>query len=114
MKTPLLLLSATLVIITGCGQSSNKSAQETNTTSAVNAPANYLGAVGQAQNYAIRTADLAPVNEAIRMFQAENGHYPKDLNELVQQKYLPRLPKAPAGSKFVYDPTTGKVGMARQ
>ncbi|HET7625315.1 MAG TPA: hypothetical protein VFM25_08615 [Verrucomicrobiae bacterium] len=114
MKTPLLFLSAALAIVTGCGESSNKSAQQTNSTSAVNAPADYLGAVGQAQNYAVRTADLAPISEAIRMFNAENGRNPKDLNELVQQKYLPRLPKAPAGSKFVYDPATGKVGIARE
>lgn len=35
-----------------------------------------------------------------------------DLNQLVTVRMITRLPAAPAGQKFVYDPQTGKVSLA--
>jgi hypothetical protein len=39
---------------------------------------------------------------------------PKDLNELVTEKYMPKLPDAPAGSKIEYDAKTGTVKIVKQ
>ena len=117
---PALLFSAILAaFITGCGNNSSTSTPaDTNTntsaTTPASAPAGYLGALGNAQQLAVKTVDTARINEAIQMFQAEKGRFPKDLNELVQAQYLPKIPPAPVGMKLDYDPTTGKVSVVRQ
>lgn len=127
MKTPLLLCVAALAAFaSGCGNQSSETSQTTSATSAktnvppkssltpVNAPSSYAGALGRAQTLAAKTADLSSVTEAIRMFHVEKGRFPKTLNELVQDKYLPRLPAAPAGTKYSYDPNTGQVKVVAQ
>ena len=39
---------------------------------------------------------------------------PKTVNELVQEKFIPQIPPAPAGMKLVYDADSGKVSVAPQ
>jgi hypothetical protein len=46
---------------------------------------------------------LEIVNNAISDFFAANGRAPRDVNELVQGKYLQRAPTPPAGRKIVID-----------
>ena len=48
------------------------------------------------------------------MFNVEKGRNPKDLDELVTEKYLPKLPAAPYGMKLVYDAAAGKVKVVKQ
>ena len=48
------------------------------------------------------------------MFNVEQGRNPKDLNELVEKKFIPRLPAAPTGMKLEYDATAGKVTVVKQ
>ncbi|HKI69798.1 MAG TPA: hypothetical protein VKA67_09425 [Verrucomicrobiae bacterium] len=107
------------LLLVGCGNnSSSTSTQTTNASTSegnpATAPADYVGAMGTAQSLAVKTADLSSIHEAIQMFQAEKSRFPKSLNELVQQKYLPRLPQPPHGMKFVYNPSTGQVNVAPQ
>lgn len=110
-------LTATLVLV-GCGEQSSQPGQATNTTRSeatpLNAPAQYVGALGRGQQLAVKTADKSSLQQAIQMFSAEHGRYPKDLNELVEQKYIPRLPEAPYGMKIVYDAATGKVSFVNK
>lgn len=80
----------------------------------LSAPADYLGAVSKGQKSAIKTIDLASLGQAIKLFEVEEGRLPKDLNELVAEKYLPGLPAPPPGTKFVYDPNTGNVRVVKQ
>lgn len=108
-----------LGLAAGCGNNSSTTSSQdtnevTNSTSPVEAPATYLGGLNQAQQLAAKTADLTTVNEAIRMFKAENDRYPRSLQELVQQKYLPRLPQAPYGTRLVYNPATGQATIQKQ
>ena len=56
-----------------------------------------------------KTIDTVALNQAVQQFNVTEGRYPKDLNELVTEKYLPRLPEAPYGMKIVYDANTGTV-----
>ena len=112
-----LALGASL-LLAGCGKPSEKPAPPTNSaasgSSPLSAPADYLGALGKAQQAAVKTVDTTSLNQAIQMFNVEQGRYPKDLNELVVEKYLPKIPAAPYGMKLEYDPTTGKVKVAKQ
>ena len=119
MKTNLCIASAITVLLLGCGQDSSKSAGgSTNAASSsggvLTAPVDYLRAAGNAQKSAIKTVDTASLNKAIQMFNVEKGRNPKDLNELVQEKFIPQIPPAPAGMKLVYDSDSGKVSVAPQ
>ncbi|MFN0066772.1 MAG: hypothetical protein ACKVYV_03960 [Limisphaerales bacterium] len=72
--------------------------------SPLTAPVDYLGAVGKAQKKAANTTDLLTVQQAIRAFEAGEERAPASLNELVTEGYLPRLPAAPKGLAWSYDP----------
>jgi hypothetical protein len=115
-KFPLLCLAVS-VLVAGCGDNSSKTAESTNAASGGNpltAPVDYLGAVSKAQQSAVKTVDVAAISHAVQLFQAEHGRNPKDLDELVQSKYLPKIPPAPYGSKIVYDPNTGQAKVVKQ
>ena len=72
------------------------------------APVDYLGAVGKAKQSADKTLSAVGIDQAIKMFSAQEGRMPKDLNELVPS-YISRIPPAPTGMKYSYDPKTGVV-----
>lgn len=118
MKTIGCLALSAILLANGCGQKSETAATATNTTdtagSPMNAPAGYLGALAKGQQSAVSTIDTASVDKAIQMFQVENGRNPKDLNELVQQKLIPKIPDTPYGTKLVYDPASGTVKVVKQ
>ena len=117
MKT---LLSVTVVLclpLIGCGGKSDKSAAATNAASGsspLNAPGDYLGGLGNARNKAIKTVDTTSVEKAIQLFNVDKSRNPKDLDELVKEKYLPQMPPVPYGMKLVYDPDSGRVSVEKQ
>ncbi len=111
MKTPLLVCLGVLALVAGCGKSGSSTAQqETNASgNPLTAPVDYLGALGQGKQYAEKTVDTVSINRGIQMFEVSEGRFPKDLNELVQKGYFPRIPEAPYGTRLVYDATNGVV-----
>ena len=122
MKTTFFLSLVLLSVTAGCGDRSSNppanTAPQTNASSSegsvLTAPVDYLGAVAKSQQSAVKTVDVAAVTQAIRLFQTELGRLPKDLDELVQEKYLPRIPATPYGTKLNYDPATGEVKVVKQ
>ena len=105
----LFLSIAAAMFLAGCGDSSKKAAQAVNAVSnVVDAPLNYVGAVVQAQKYSENVIDVSYVNQDIQMFNASEGHYPKDLQEMVPN-YLGKIPAVPFGYKLVYDTNTWTV-----
>ena len=118
MKTIFCLSVAASLLLIGCGESSNQPGQPTNGAAGsgnpLNAPADYLGALGKAQQTAVKTVDTASLNQAIQMFGVDQGRNPKDLNELVEKKYIATIPAAPNGMKLDYDATAGKVKVVSQ
>lgn len=112
MRTGLLFCVALSLLLGGCGKKSE-------TTSApgenpLNAPADYLGAMGQAKKQAEKTVDVAALNKALQMFNVSEGRYPTNLQEIVDGKYIPILPEAPYGMKIVYDANAGTVKIVKQ
>jgi hypothetical protein len=107
---------ATALFVGGCG-SQTESKPGTNPPAAganpLNAPADYLGAITKGQQNTVKTVDTVSLNKAIEMFNLDQGRNPKDLNELVQQKYIPRIPDAPYGTKLEYDAVAGKVRVVK-
>lgn len=118
MKASGLLCVASSLLLAGCGDKPDKPAASaaggTNSPSAAEAPAGYLGALAEGRRNAVTMADTTTINKAIELFSAERGRNPKDLNELVQQQYISRLPSEPYGMKFVYDAAAGKVSVVKQ
>ena len=117
MKTIFCVSLAASLFLVGCGESCNQPGQATNGTASssnpLNAPAAYVGALGKAKQTAVKTADTATLNQAIQMFNVDQGRNPKDLNELVEKKFIPKIPDAPYGMKLEYDATAGKVTVVK-
>ena len=90
----------------------------TNSTAAtgnpITAPVDYLGAIGKARERSIKSIDTVSLNQNVQLFYAQEGRYPKNLNELVAPDYLSRLPTPPPGMKFNYDPATGRFSVVPQ
>ena len=123
MKTFLLILIATGLFLAGCGKNnSSPHPQGTNTSQTTNitdsahpAPssADYLGTLMRADKYAVKTIDVSYLNQAVQLFNTQEGRLPKDLNELVPN-YVGKLPATPYGTKLDYDPNTGQVKVVQQ
>jgi hypothetical protein len=124
MRIALLSCLAICGLVVGCGSGSSDNSQtgaasqQTNSSSSgdsvITAPVDYLGAIAKAKQSAEKNFDLASINHAVQMFQVEKGRFPKDLNELVQDHYLGRVPRAPYGTKLIYDPATGQARVVKQ
>src|SRR5215475_9100234 len=112
------LLSLILgVFVAGCGDNSNKSASGTNTASGgslITAPVDYLDAAAKAKQKTVKTIDTASLDKAIQLFNVEKGRNPKDLNELVSEKFIKEIPAAPYGTKIDYDANSGRVSVVKQ
>ena len=105
-----LFLSAGLLLVS-CGKDEPASARQTNAAPGGNpltAPADYLGAAAKAQKSASGTVVGAGIDQAIKLYYAQEGKFPADLNQLVPG-YLPNIPAPPTGMKYSYDPQTGVV-----
>jgi hypothetical protein len=102
--TPVLFLSVVL-LCAGCGQDKSNP---------LTAPVDYVGTQVKQEQKAIKTVDTTALNQAVQLFNVQEGRYPKDLNELVEKKYIGKLPEAPAGMKLSYDATAGKVTVEKE
>ena len=107
---PILTLMAGL-LLGGCKQE-EASPPKSSTAPGGNpltAPVDYLGAAARAKQNAAKTVSSAGLDHAIKIFAANEGRYPKDLNELVRPDYLNAIPPPPAGLQYSYNPTNGVV-----
>ena len=118
MKSLRLFIATSIsLVLIGCGKSDSPAPASNGSgsgTTPANGPADYVGALGKGQKNAIKTVDTASLNQAVQMFNVDKGRYPKDLNQLVQEKYMPKLPEAPFGMKLAYDPDSGKVSVVKE
>jgi hypothetical protein len=107
------------LLLSGCEKKKEASASKPTNAPAVgdnplNAPAEYLGALNQAQKTAGKVIDTVSVQRAIDAFFASEDRYPKDLPELIKQRYIPALPDLPRGMEYQYNPAAGKVRVVKK
>jgi len=122
MKTTTPVLVALGLLLAGCGEKSAStspppgSPAPTNASSGnpLNAPAEYLGGLAKGQQNAVKTVDTTSLDKAIQLFNVDQGRNPKDLQELVSKKYIPKIPDTPFGTKLVYDAGSGEVKIVKQ
>jgi len=110
MKTPLFIagMVTAAFLLTGCGGDSSSTAPAQN-----NSTANNASPVVQPEIYAQKKTDLASLNQAVQQYNAQEGHYPKTLQDLAPD-YISKIPGAPAGYKFNYDASSGTVTLVQQ
>lgn len=116
MRCGAVALSGMLIILAACGKSPESKEPAKDTASSGNpltAPVDYLGAVGAAKKSAIGAIDVASLNKTIELFYATEDRFPKDLNELISLRYLPKLPAPPYGTRIAYDPVKGQVSIVK-
>ena len=111
-----LIFLAGALVIGGCGkeQTPPASAPPAQSASPANTKGSYLGALAKSEQVAVKGVDTAALNQAVQLFNVQEGRFPTDLNELVTKQYLAKLPNAPAGMKLNYDATQGKVTVVPQ
>jgi hypothetical protein len=120
MKTFFLVWMATGMLLTGCGKNNSTSrpqgtspAQTTNTAESAQPSGGYLHSLMQADKSAVKTIDVSYLNQAVQLYNTQEGRLPKDLNELVPN-YVAKIPAAPYGYKIVYDATSGLVTVVKE
>jgi hypothetical protein len=106
-----LFLAVAFSATTGCNkeEKEQKPASSTSGGNPLTAPADYLGAAAKAQKKATVVVAGAGLDQTIKMFYAQEGRFPKDLNELVRPDYLNSIPPPPAGMKYDYNPKDGSI-----
>jgi hypothetical protein len=106
---PLLALAlASLVLLPGCGEKSTTTATAQSTN-----PADIDNPLVNAKRTADKTIDVAYLNQAVQLYNVQEGRYPKTLEELTP-KYVAQLPVPPLGYKLKYDAVKGEVTVVRQ
>jgi hypothetical protein len=119
MKKPSYIAVVGVLLLAGCGNNNqSKTAQGTNSSAGGGKPieqqGGYIGALGRGENTAIKTIDTASLDQAIQMFNVQEGRNPKNLDELVEKQLIGKVPPAPYGMKLDYDPVAGKVTVVKQ
>jgi hypothetical protein len=122
MKSNFPVILAVGLIVCGCSEKKETAspapppakAEAAPGNNPLTAPVDYLGAVAKAKKTADATLDSAALNQQVQLFYGQEGRYPKDLNELVTEKYLKSLPTPPHGTKLEYNPANGQVKVVKE
>jgi hypothetical protein len=107
MKLLLIPALAATLSLTGCDGGSSASAPESTN------PADIDNPLVNAKRTADKTIDVSYINQAIQLYNVQEGRLPKTLDELVP-KYVAKLPDAPLGYKLTYDAVKGEASVVRQ
>ena len=102
------------VIVSGCRKPEEIPAPQAPKDAESAAPANYLSTAGKAMQSMEKQVDAASLNNAVQLFSVQEGRAPESLDELVQKKYLSKLPIPPAGMKLHYDKAAAKVTVIKE
>ena len=116
MKLLVCVSLAGALALSGCGDNQGASSQATNAAAPPppRAPDNYGNTLVNAQNRAVAVVDVTSLQSAIQLFNANEGRFPKDLNELVTSRTLGQVPTPPRGKKFDYNAATGEIKLVDQ
>ncbi len=118
MKASLFPVLILALALTACNRGEETAASKppppASSGNPLTAPVDYLGAVAKAKHVADKTINLAALNNAIQLFNAQEERLPKSLDELIAKRYLPTMPAVPAGMRIAYNPQTGDVKLVPQ
>ena len=95
-----------MVLLVGCDK-------EPSSQNATINPADVNNPLVNAKRAADKTLDVSYLNQAVQLFNVQEGRYPNKLEELTP-KYVATIPDAPLGYKINYDASKGEVTVVRQ
>jgi hypothetical protein len=108
MKAFFLIPVVAGLLLAGCGKNSKYgSVQDTKKA------LDYGNTLVNAKKTADKTIDVSYLNQAVQMFNVQEGRYPKTLAELTPG-YVSKIPVAPLGYKIEYNATKGEVKVVTQ
>ena len=107
MRAFFLISVAAGLLLAGCGKSDYGSVQDTKKA------LDYGNTLVNAKKTADKTIDVAALNQEVQLFYAQEGRYPKTLEELTPN-YISKIPVAALGYKIEYDATRGEVKVVKQ
>lgn len=99
------LAASSVLVFAGCGGGS--SSQSGNNS------ANSSSSLVQPEVYAQEKMDVSSLNQAVQQYNAAEGHFPAQLQDLTPT-YIAKIPQAPPGYKINYDATSGSVSVVHQ
>lgn len=73
----------------------------------MNAVEKYGGVMSNALKKSKAMDDMMYMKNKINTFHMQEGRYPYTLQELVEKRYLEKMPEPPKGMAFRYDASTG-------
>ncbi|MBU6410649.1 MAG: hypothetical protein KGR98_09695 [Verrucomicrobia bacterium] len=131
MKNLLFLSIVAAAVLAGCsGKNSGSTNPSTNAAPAApaaqnNAPPhynlgnnpamavpNYVAGIVKVEKYSEKTIDVSYLNQDIQLYNAQEGHNPATLEDLVPN-YVGKLPQVPQGYKLSYDADKGVVTVVK-
>lgn len=116
-------LVGTSLVLTGCpetrrpaGSSAGKTGQSSTAKPASGEKPGTPGPIGdyartldKSEKKAAEITGQGMLTQAVQQFNVLEGRYPRTLDELVESRYLSKLPVAPRGKRFIYNPKSGDV-----
>ena len=108
MKAFFLIAVVAGLLLAGCGKNSKYGSVQDNKKAL-----DYGNTLVNAKKTADKTIDVAALNQEVQLFYAQEGRYPKTLEELTPG-YISKIPPAPLGYIIDYDATKGEVTVVKQ
>src|ERR1700744_4201653 len=105
--TSILSVGALALLVAGCN---DKSTPSTPPSAPMSSLSNTLAGT---KNNSDKTIDVGDLNQALQLYNVQEGHYPKTLDEL-KPNYVAQLPILPPDCKLNYDSTKGEVKIVQQ
>jgi hypothetical protein len=112
MKTLHSILTAVCAVTLFAGCDKDSGSGTASATVSTN-PADINNPLVNAKRTADKTIDVSWLNQAVQLYNVQEGRYPKTLEELTP-KYVSQLPVPPLGYKLNYDADKGEVTVVRQ
>lgn len=106
----ILVAATSTALLAGCNDKSSSSSTQTETVNPADVTNNVLV---NSKRTADKTIDVSYLNQAIQLFNVQEGRNPKTLDELTP-KYVAQLPTPPLGYKLNYDAAKGEVTVVRE
>jgi hypothetical protein len=107
MKAFFLISVVAGLLVAGCDKSKYGTVEENKKA------LDYGNTLVNAKKTADKTIDVAALNQEVQLFYAQEGRFPKTLEELTPS-YISKIPVAPLGYKIEYDAAKGEVQVVKQ
>jgi hypothetical protein len=111
MKKILLVTGTIIFLMVAAGCHKKQGGAQSQDLGITNAPAKYGEVMGRALKKAESMDNVLYLKNKINTFHIQKGRYPANLQELVDEQLIDKIPEPPKGMKYDYDPSTGSLNV---